>query len=195
MPILVRTNGNGDQGIRNKKKIQPRHDTFTFFKLTNAQEGEEVATAIKDFVPPDSHEIIPTPARSSSNIYKYGLKLKNRASGKWCFACLGSPFCREQSGKGIFIAIGPKAASNANDHITARHKAGELLLPSSLETKHRRPLCAGYRNNNNNNNNYIIVACSAGRIFFLESDVLLCSMFCVLSSAAPFRRTPCGPKF
>lgn len=112
-----------------------------FSELINAQEGEKVATAIKDFVPPDGYEIIPKPARASSNIYKYGVKVKNKESGKWGFACLGSPYCREQSKKGVFIAIGAAAASNATGHIAAKHKAGELLLSSSLETKHRADLC------------------------------------------------------
>lgn len=116
-----------------------------FSELTNAQEGEKVATAIKDFVPPDGYEIVPKPARASSNIYKYGLKVKNTDSDKWGFACLGSSYCRLQSKKGVFIAIGAAAASNATSHIAAKHKAGELLLSSSLETKHRRPLCAWYK--------------------------------------------------
>ena len=95
-------------------------------------------------MPPGSHETIPLPERRSSNVYKYGVKVKEKDGGKWSFACLGSSFCRLQSKKGIFIAIGPKSASNATDHIAAKHNAGELLLPSSFAIKHRRRLCAGY---------------------------------------------------
>ena len=84
-----------------------------FSELSNAQEGERVSTAIKDFVPPDDYELVPTPARSSSKIYDFGVKLKHKTTSKWSFACFGNPFCRGQTGKGIFIAISPKANSNA----------------------------------------------------------------------------------
>ena len=82
-------------------------------------------------MPPDSHEVVVKPARASSAVWKYGVKLKHKTSGKWSFKCLGSPACR---GNSIFIGISKDAASNATDHIKEKHNAGELMLPSSPQT-------------------------------------------------------------
>ncbi|CAB1117212.1 unnamed protein product [Ectocarpus sp. CCAP 1310/34] len=111
-----------------------------FLFLTNSrsrcteltQEGEQVTTAIEDFVPPDSHEIVPKSDRSISNIYKYGVKVKHNPSGKWFFACFGSACCRANLAAGIFIAIGEKSVSNANDHIKEARRR-RVMLPSSLD--------------------------------------------------------------
>ena len=82
-------------------------------------------------MPPDSHEVVVKPARASSAVWKYGVKLKHKTSGKWSFKCLGSPACR---GNSIFIGISKDAASNATDHIKEKHNAGDLMLPSSPQT-------------------------------------------------------------
>ena len=76
-------------------------------------------------MPPDTHELVPKPSRASSNIYKFGLKLKDGSTNKLCFACFGSPLCRNNTKKGIYIGISEKSASNANDHIKHKHNAGE----------------------------------------------------------------------
>ena len=82
-------------------------------------------------MPPDSHEVVVKPARVSSAVWKYGVKLKHKISGKWSFKCLGSPACRWNS---IFIGISEDAASNATYHIKEKHNAVELMLPSGPQT-------------------------------------------------------------
>ncbi|CAB1104439.1 unnamed protein product [Ectocarpus sp. CCAP 1310/34] len=88
--------------------------------------------------------IVPKSDRSSSNIYKYGVKVKHKTSGKWSFACFGSAFCRANVAKGIFIAIGEKPASNANDHIKAQHNAGEPCRLPCTPQDHARFLAMNW---------------------------------------------------
>lgn len=99
---------------------------FDSLNRTNVQAGAAVTDAIKEFAPPDTHDIMPKPHRASSQIWKYGVKLKEKSgSKKVFFGCFGSPVCRDNTKRGIYIAISEKSASNGTDHIKARHSAGE----------------------------------------------------------------------
>ncbi|CAM9895380.1 unnamed protein product [Scytosiphon promiscuus] len=100
--------------------------------------GEEITAAITEFEPPETHEVVPKPSRASSQIYKYGVKLRETETGKWSFACLASPACREKTRRGTFIAISEKAASNANDHIKTAHNAEVSAGVMREDGKHAR---------------------------------------------------------
>lgn len=82
---------------------------------------------MKEFVAPASHALLPKPARASSPIWNYGVKVEERSSGKWAFACFGSTVCRAKSKKGVFIAISKQTGSNALDHVKHKHGVGKQL--------------------------------------------------------------------
>ncbi|CAM9835140.1 unnamed protein product, partial [Ectocarpus sp. 13 AM-2016] len=55
-------------------------------ETTANEEAEATSAAMKEFVAPASHELLPKPARASSPIWNYGVKVKDRSRGKWAFA-------------------------------------------------------------------------------------------------------------
>ncbi|CAN0050225.1 unnamed protein product [Ectocarpus fasciculatus] len=88
---------------------------------------------MKEFVAPASHALLPKPARASSPIWNYGVKVEERSSGKWAFACFGSTVCRAKSKKGVFIAISKHTGSNALDHVKHKHGAAASTKTKSAQ--------------------------------------------------------------
>ena len=93
--------------------------------LTALQAAQTVTAAIEVFQPPATHEIVQKPVRARSNVWKYGVKLKNKRSGKMSFACFGDEECRKKVGKGTFIGLSKDAMSNALAHVQFKHEASE----------------------------------------------------------------------
>ncbi|CAM9480620.1 unnamed protein product, partial [Ectocarpus sp. 6 AP-2014] len=114
----------------------PRGETAA----NEVKEAEATLAAMKEFVAPASHELVPKPARASSPIWNYGVKLKDRSSSKWAFACFGSTVCRARSNNGVFIAISKRTGSNALDHVKLKHGAGASTNVGSAQAM--ADLCA-----------------------------------------------------
>lgn len=98
---------------------------YLFVFLLPTQEAKEVTAALNAFTPPSTHELVLKAARATSEIWRYGVKLKKLRDGKFSFACFGNPVCRENSRKGIFIGVSKGSTSNALGHVTAMHQASE----------------------------------------------------------------------
>lgn len=92
------------------------------------EEAEKVTAAINAFKPPASHELVPKPSRATSEVWKYGVKLRHLTSEKFHFACFGNAKCRAASSKGAFIAVSKGALSNALDHVKGAHHASEYIF-------------------------------------------------------------------
>lgn len=86
-----------------------------------------MTAALNAFTPPPTHEVVPKPPRATSEVWKYGVKLKIIATGKFGFACFGSPVCRDNSSKGNFIGVSKGSVSNALDHAKEKHNASEFI--------------------------------------------------------------------
>ena len=98
--------------------------------LTALQAAQTVTAAIEAFQPPSTHEIMQKPVRARPDVWKYGVKLKNKRSGKVSFACFGDEECRKKVGKGTFIGLSKDAMSNALVHVQFKHEASKYSSAS-----------------------------------------------------------------